>query len=277
MSSQSYAFTTNQPLTLRLRNPAGDVQIVAGDVTETTVEVVPRARSAEDAATRTRVELSADGTRLDVEAPERRFGSTTKLGMLVHLPTGSQVDVGTASADIVCRGELGGLQAMSASGDISAEQVDGDASVKSASGHVYLGAVSGEVDCKTASGDLRVGTAGGNCRGTSASGDLELGACGGEVSARTASGDVGVRQVERGNVQITTMSGDVNIGVRRGVTVWLDLSTLSGRTRSDLDHQDGPPTDDSAVVSISIRTMSGDIALQRSNLPTHPHPEGAQS
>lgn len=268
MSSQLYTFSTPQPLTLRLRNPAGDVEISASETTETTVEVIPRGRSAEDAAERTRVELSADGTRLDVEAPERRFGSTSKLGMIVALPVGSRVDAGTASADLVCHGRLGGLDAASASGDIAADEIDGNAGIKSASGDVAVGAVSGDVDCKTASGDLRLGTTGGNCRSTSASGDLELGACGGEVSARTASGDVSVRQVERGNVQITTMSGDVSVGVRRGVTVWLDLSTMSGRTRSDLEHQDAPPSDDSPVVSISVRTMSGDIALQRSNLPT---------
>ena len=277
MPSQTYTFSTAQPLTLRLRNPAGDVEITASDTTETTVEVIPRGHSAQDPAERTRVELSADGTRLDVEAPERRFGSTAKLGMIVQLPAGSRVDVGTASADLVCHGRLGRLDAATASGDIAADEIDGNAGIKTASGDVVVGGVSGDVDCKTASGDLRLGSAGGNCRSMSASGNVELGACGGEVSARTASGDVAVRQVERGSVQISTMSGDVKVGVRRGVTVWLDLSTMSGRTRSDLEHQDTPPSDDSAVLSISVRTMSGDIALQRSNLPSQSHSEGAQS
>ncbi len=116
MPSQTYTFSTAQPLTLRLRNPAGDVEITASDTTETTVEVIPRGHSAQDATERTRVELSADGTRLDVEAPERRFGSTAKLGMIVQLPAGSRVDVGTASADLVCHGRLGRLDAATASG-----------------------------------------------------------------------------------------------------------------------------------------------------------------
>lgn len=267
MSSQSYAFDTAQPLTLRLRNPAGDVQITAGDTTETTVEIIPRSRSAEEAAEHTRVELSADGTRLDIEAPERRFGSTAKIGMIVRLPTGSRVDAGTASADLVCRGELGGLDAATASGDISADEVAGDAGIKTASGDVAIGGVTGDLDCKTASGDLSLGHVGGTCHTASASGDLQLGVCGGEVSSRTASGDVSVRSAERGSVQVTTMSGDVKVGVRRGVTVWLDLSTMSGRTRSDLEHQDGPPNDETEVLSVSVRTMSGDITLTRSNLP----------
>lgn len=268
MSHPTYTFATPQPVSLRLRNPAGDVQIAAGDTTETTVEIIPRGRTAEDAAQNTRVELSADGTRLDIEPPERRFGSTGKLGMIVRLPTGSQVDVTTASADLLCRGELGGLEATTASGDVAVDEVDGNAGIRTASGDVKVGSVTGDLDAKSASGDLRLGSAGGHCRTTTASGDIQVGSCEGELSSRTASGDVAVRQAGRGSVEITTMSGDVKVGVRRGAAVWLDLSTLSGRTRSDLDRQDGPPSDDDAVLSISVRTMSGDITLLRSTLST---------
>lgn len=276
MSTQSYRFSTPGPVQLRLRNPAGDVQIIAGDTTDTTVEVIPRSRSAEEAAERTRVELSADGSRLDVEAPDRRsgFGSAAKLGMIVRLPAGSRVDAGTASADLVCRGELGGLDASTASGGVAVDEVDGNVGVRTASGDIVLGAVSGNVDGKTASGDVRVGSTGGHCHAMTASGDVSLGACSGEVSVRTASGDIAVQQAERGTVSITTMSGDVRVGVRRGVTAWLDLSTLSGRTRSDLDHQDGPPADDAAALSINVRTMSGDITLSRGSMqsaPDQPH------
>lgn len=272
MSSQTHAFSTPGPLTLRLRNPAGDVKITAADTAETTVEVIPRTRSSEDAAEGTRVELSGDGRRLDVEAPTRRFGSGAKLDMLVRLPAGSHVEAHTASADVQCRGRLAALDVNTASGDINADGVDGDVSVASASGNVSLGPVGGDLSAKTASGDIRVDQVGGTSRTASASGDLRLGACGGAVSARTASGDIAVQQVERGSVDVTTMSGNVAVGVRRGVNVWLDVSTLSGRTRSDLDHQDGPPSDDSDVLSLAVRTLSGNIQLNRSTLPSTPAP-----
>lgn len=264
MPSRTHTFSTPQPLTLRVRNPAGEVQITAAETTETTVEIVPRGGSGKDGAERTRVELSGDGTRLDVGAPESRFGSASRLTMLIRLPIGSSADVRTASADVSCRGSLGRLEVATASGDIAADLVQGDATVSSASGDVNLGAVTGSVECKTASGDLRADSIGGGCRSSSASGDVQLGHCAGPVAARTASGDIQVRQAERGSVDVTTMSGDVKIGVRRGTVVWLDLSTLSGRTRSDLEQQDAAP-EDSEVLPVTVRTMSGDITLLPSN------------
>ena len=48
--------------------------------------------------------------------------------------------------------------------------------------------------------------------------------------------------------------------------VWIDASTMSGRTRSDLQSQDAP--EDGEVLSISVRTMSGDITLSPATVVT---------
>lgn len=266
MSARSYTFSTPHPLTLRVRNPTGSVEVTAVETTETTVEVIPRGGSGKDDDERTKVEMSADGTSLDVEALERRFGSAGRFTMIIKLPVGSTVDVRTASAGILCRGSLGGLEVGTASGDVAADRVDGDVTITSASGDINIGTVAGSLECKTASGDLRALTVGGNCRTNSASGDVLVSSCGGDLMAKTASGDVQLRQAERGSLDITTMSGDVKVGVRRGTVVWLDVSTLSGRTRSDLEHEDAAPADGGEVLSISVRTMSGDVTLTSSTL-----------
>ena len=52
------------------------------------------------------------------------------------------------------------------------------------------------------------------------------------MSAVSASGDVTVRDAARGEVICKSTSGDVAIGVRKGTLVWLDLTTVSGRTTS---------------------------------------------
>lgn len=266
MSTRTYTFSTAQPLTLRVSNPAGEVEIIATETAQTSVEVIPRNSSGQASAERTRVELSGDGTRLDVEAPEHRFTSGGRLRMSIRLPAGSSVDVSTASADVICRGSLAGLEVRTASGDVDADHVDGDVAISSASGDVALGTVTGSVECKTASGDVRAVGVEGGCRANSASGDVNIGSCGGDVFVRTASGDVQVRRAERGRVDITTMSGDVKVGVRRGTVVWIDASTMSGRTRSDLQSQDAP--EDGEVLSISVRTMSGDITLSPATVVT---------
>ncbi|MEJ7703699.1 MAG: hypothetical protein WKF47_08565 [Geodermatophilaceae bacterium] len=41
MSARTHTFPTPQPLTLRVHNPAGQVEITAAETTETTVEVIP--------------------------------------------------------------------------------------------------------------------------------------------------------------------------------------------------------------------------------------------
>lgn len=267
MPARIHTFQTPEPLSLRIRNPAGQVLITAEETAETTVEILPRGGSGRDGADGTRVELSGDGRHLDIEAPERRFGSAGRLAITVRLPVGSRVSARTASADLTCRGPVGDLEVSTASGDVTADRVDGDTNAASASGDISFGTVTGSVECKTASGDVRAHSVGGSCRATSASGDVSVGDCAGEVQVRTASGDVQIRQAERGAVHVTTMSGDVRVGVRRGTLVWLDLSTLSGHTRSDLETQQDAPADDAEVLSISIRTMSGDINLAPS---THP-------
>ncbi|MBA3523184.1 MAG: DUF4097 family beta strand repeat protein [Geodermatophilaceae bacterium] len=270
MPTRTHTFPTSEPLLLNVRNPTGDVKIIAAEVTETTVEISPRGGSGQDATDETRVELSGDARRLDIEVPERRFSlGNSKLSITVTLPAGSTVAAHTATADVACRGSLDGLEANTASGDVSVEQLSGDAIVHSASGNLTIGSAAGSVDAKTASGNIRVATVGGHCHASSASGDITVGDCGGEFTARTASGDVRLDQAGHGSLQVNTMSGDVRVGVRRGARVWLDISTMSGRTRSDLDHDDSLEASsggaqDEDVLSVGIRTMSGDVTLCRS-------------
>lgn len=263
----THRFPVTHPLELHVRNPAGDVRIVAGEVSETTVEITPRGSSGQDAADHTRVELSGDARRLDVEVPERRFGASTKLAITLTVPSGSTARADTASADVSARGPLAGFDANTASGDVSVEQVDGDVVVHSASGKLTVGSVAGSLDAKTASGRIRATSVAGHCHAASASGDVTVGDCGGEFDAKTASGDVRLNLAGHGRLQVATMSGDVQVGVRRGARVWLDVSTLSGRTRSDLDHDDADADDvsgaDEDVLTIGIRTMSGDVTLSR--------------
>jgi DUF4097 and DUF4098 domain-containing protein YvlB len=87
------------------------------------------------------------------------------------------------------------------------------------------------------------------------------------VHVGSASGDVQLDAVRRGEVQLSSMSGDVRVGVAAGTSVWLDLSTASGRTRSDLTdlgpHGPGGRPD----LTLHVRTASGDIDLRRVQLP----------
>jgi hypothetical protein len=44
--------------------------------------------------------------------------------------------------------------------------------------------------------------------------------------------------------------------------VWLDLSSISGRMTSQLDGDDAAAGNDPAQVTISVRTVSGDLRVR---------------
>jgi DUF4097 and DUF4098 domain-containing protein YvlB len=124
---------------------------------------------------------------------------------------------------------------------------------------VYVG---GQLRLNSASGDLTAQTVNGEVTAHAASGDVEIEQAGAGVNATTASGDIRIGAASRGAIRANTVSGDVSVGVIAGTGVWLDLTTMSGSTRSDLAMEDTTPaaTQD---LSLQVRTVSGDIDVHR--------------
>ena len=63
--------------------------------------------------------------------------------------------------------------------------------------------------------------------------------------------------------------GRRQVGVPIGTRVWLDLSTMSGSTRSDLDMTGQPSVADGPTTTLRVRTMSGDIRIRRVGTTHH--------
>ena len=150
-------------------------------------------------------------------------------------PSGPQVAPGMAAPT--------GPQITTASGEVGVETCCADCSVQTASGDVTLGVVEGDLKVKTASGDVTVRAAEESVR------------------TRTASGDVELRQVRAGKVEVDTVSGEVEIGVERGVSVYLDVSSLSGGVSSSLEPADAA-VDGALTLELRVKTVSGAIQLQ---------------
>jgi len=141
----------------------------------------------------------------------------------------------------------------------------GGVDVDSASGDITFATVTGRVEVNTASGDVRVEAAGGDVRVNSASGDVTVGEAEDDVKVRTASGDVEIRSAAKGKIDVTSASGDVQVGIRRGSNVYIDASSMSGDTSSELDVSDAPPVSDGPSIDFRARTMSGDITVRRAS------------
>ena len=66
----------------------------------------------------------------------------------------------------------------------------------------------------------------------------------------------------RGPIEMHTTFGDLDVGVRAGPAVWLDVSAGTGSVRSELEAADRPgPSDE--TVAIRGSTGFGDVVLRR--------------
>jgi hypothetical protein len=255
MPSAHEHFPTPNPISLQLRNAAGSVEIIAGDSAETTVDITSGFGDPP-----VRIELSSDGRTLTVE-PENRRRYHHRINMKVGLPTGSEVHVETASASVTVRGAVARLDLTTASGAIDVDQVDGRAEVGSASGSAQVGTVAGPLGFRSASGSLRVHRTGDRCEARSASGSVTIGLADGDVAAKTVSGRVTVGEAHRGTVDVGSTSGSVEVGVRRGTLVWLDVTSVTGRARSDLDADVAPADPGGAPLTVRAQSVSGSVTI----------------
>jgi hypothetical protein len=274
-------FEVTGPVELELRLASGDIEIDPSLEGRVEVELTAHDEESQRLGDEARVELQDHAGRQHVlvDVPNKRgggfsFGIVFGRGGItcrVRCPEGSLVSAKTKSADVVARGEIGGLNVQTASGDVEADRVLGGVNVKSASGDVEAREVKGGVSVQTASGDTNFEIVRGPVSIATASGDVTIGEAYDNVSANTVSGDQDHGAVMSGHVAAHSVSGDVRIGVRRGSRVFLDCNTVSGDTSSDLDLTSDAPPGDGPLVEIRAKTVSGDIRITRAAaLPAAP-------
>jgi Putative adhesin len=262
-------FDVPGPVELEIRLAAGDVAIDASLGGQVEVELEARDDDSRRLIEEAQVELH-DG-RLVVEVPQRRgLGFVMGRGGIecrIRCPEGSGVSARTKSADVAVRGAIGGLNVQTASGDVAAARVTGGLNVKSASGDVQVDEVGAGANVQTASGDVAIGVARGAANITTASGEVTIREAYENLNANTVSGDQEHRAVMSGRVAAHSVSGDVQIGVRRGSRVYLECNTVSGETSSELELQSEAPAGDGPLVEIRAKTVSGDIRILRAPAP----------
>ncbi|MEJ7561254.1 MAG: DUF4097 family beta strand repeat-containing protein [Ilumatobacteraceae bacterium] len=235
------------------------------------------------------------GDDIVVLVPRRRgrvFGRTPALTLAVTTPTDTKLKLSASSADITATGRFGtsaldagsgdirlgdvgdSLKVRSGSGNVEVGHVARDADVKTGSGDVALAAVDGSSQVQSGSGDVTLREGGSALRVSTGSGDVSVTQAPGDVEATTGSGDIALERVERGDVRVRAASGDVRVGVADGTAAWLEVHTVSGTARSDLDTSDAPD-EQSPQVRLRLNTVSGDIDVVRARASPRPTAVGA--
>ena len=220
----------------------------------------PFGELATEAVRRTVIDFT--GKRLTVRSPREFPLRMVPLIIRVSAPSGSSINARSGSADLSVTGEAAAVDATTGSGQVRAQRCTSAVGVRTGSGNVQLGTVRGQLHVKTGSGQVEVisveGTRGGTVQ--TGSGDVRLGAVKHDVSARTGSGDLTVVDACAGGLQLTTGSGQLRVGIHPGVHAELDVSSGSGRARSDLP-VGGPPADVEVALRVRARTGSGDALV----------------
>lgn len=266
------SFETPGPVLVSVECPAGEVVVTTHDEARTTVELVALR---DDDATRhavehTTVELRQRGDRHEVvvEVPRRAgsfFGREARLRVEVAAPHEASLSFATASADVSSRGRLGDVRGKTASGDVNVPYA-ASIRVDTASGDLRIGDVAGEAELRSASGDIKVGTVAGTLNASVVSGDLRVAAAPVGGAAAAVSGDIELGAVTEGELSIRTVSGDVTVGVTKGSRVHVDVTTLTGDLKSDLDLEDAEPGGEGPYLDVRGKTVSGDLRLRRASV-----------
>ncbi|WP_329117615.1 DUF4097 family beta strand repeat-containing protein [Streptomyces sp. NBC_01353] len=215
-------FDTPAPVSTVLDIPAGRVQIIAADRTDTTVEVRPtNASKSRDvkAAEQTTVEYTDGALRIAVPAKNQYLGPSGSIEVTVQLPAGSHIDAKAASTQFRAVGRLGDIAFDGAYHHI---KIDEAASV----------------------------------RLTATDGDVEVGRLGGPAEITAMRGDIRIAEAIRGKVVLTTQQGDISVGAAAGVSASLDAGTSYGRISNNLKN------DGTTELAIHATTTQGDIAAR---------------
>jgi hypothetical protein len=279
---QSQTYETPGPLRLHLAIPSGAIEIETAPGTETTrVELEPLTDSARQMMQNARVELreGANGHEVIVDVAATRagyfisFGRGPDFSLRITCPPGAALDIETKSADVHARGVYGEAVVKTASGDVEIGEVEGDVRIKTASGDVSLDDVHGSTGVQTASGDLAAQRTRGDVTGHLVSGDVWIRDALRSVAVNTVSGDVRLDAVAEGAIDVTAISGDILVGVRRGARVYMDCNTISGSTSSELELSDTPAraepgAEGAPQLDLRAKTVSGDIVVTRAAAPS---------
>ncbi|MGW3649004.1 DUF4097 family beta strand repeat-containing protein [Streptomyces sp. NPDC000878] len=279
-------FDTPEAISVTARVEAGSIQFTAGDRPDTVVEVRPRDPKKDvDVRAADQTEVTYAGGTLNVRTPKGNLlglGRTGTVDVTVELPTGSRVDMTGAWAQVLGEGRLGEVRVKTSSGDvrldttgplhltashgsITVDRVEGTAEITTSSGSVRVGLVDGSAVLKNSHGTTTVGAATGELRVSGSNGDIEIRRAEDSVTATTAHGTLRVDEVARGEVQLETAFGSIDIGVREGTAAWLDVSSNSGQVRNALTASDTPgQTED--TVRIRARTRHGNIDVRRAKV-----------
>ena len=258
MSTVNQEFTVGANASLNIKIQAGRVDVGEGRPGVIAIEVSTREPES--------IELVQTGDAIYVSDNRSGWVVRGTVRITATVPPGTDLEVGSASADVHTDADLRAFICRTASGDVSFRAVE-SLEVKTASGSVRGDRVAGDVRVNSASGDVWIHRVAGRLTAALASGDVRTDEVGGDLRATSASGDLRIDRFRGDEVTIKSVSGDLVIGFPKGIRLDAEVNTLSGHV-----HLPTPASSEAANgadlaerpkrrVRLSAKTVSGDIRI----------------
>ncbi|HEX3564658.1 MAG TPA: DUF4097 family beta strand repeat-containing protein [Acidimicrobiales bacterium] len=280
-------FDTPSPITVTVELGIGDIQIAAGDRTDTVVDVRPSdPTKTADVVAAGRVRVEYEEGRLLVKATKawKQYtprGGRESIDVRIEVPAGSKVYGEGGIVAMRGTGRLGecryktgvgdirieqarSVELKTGSGNISVEHAVGRAAITTGSGTLRIGTIDGPAVIKNSNGHTHIDGVTGDLRVNAANGTITVDQAEAGVEVKTANGDVRLGELARGTALVQTAYGQVDVGIRQGVVAWLDLVTGFGSVQNGLNAAEGPTSGEDAV-EVRARTAFGDITIHRSS------------
>ena len=279
-------FALSEPAEVRIEIQVGRVDLVATDRSDVVVTVSPsnpRRSGDRSAAEEVRVDRAGGAVRIIGPSRLNLLGPGDSVDVLVEVPVTTTATVDLKYGSVNASGALsagrmdvsyGNLTVERAArldlsvghGEVRVSRATGDAELRLKSGSAQLGRIDGALRLSGSNASVLVDAVGASADVTTSSGAVELGHVGGNVKVRSAYGRVRIGELVRGSARIECSYGGVEVGVRRGASVWLDAVSQHGVVRTDLPAGTGP-ADDDETLELHVRTGYGDITIHRSDPP----------
>jgi hypothetical protein len=279
-------FAVTETPEVRIEIQVGRVDLVATDRKDVVVTVSPSnpGRSGDrSAAEGVRVDRAGAAVRIIGPVRLNLFGPGDSVDVLVEVPVATMATVDVRYGSVNASGALadcrvnvpyGNVTLESATqldlavghGEVRVARVAGNAELRLKSGLAQLGRIDGTLRLHGSNASVIIDSLGSSADIATSSGAVELERADGNVRVRSAYGMVRVGELVRGSARIEGSYGGVDLGVRRGASVWLDAVSQHGVVRTDLAASPGP-TEDDETLELHVRTGYGDITIHRSDPP----------
>lgn len=221
-------------------------------------------------------EVDGDDVLIEVKV-DKGHDHNTSSDLVIRVPEGSSVDVGTVSADITVMGVQGRQQLQSVSGDIESSVFAEEFRANSVSGDIVIQGDGKEMRTKveSVSGDLDMENLDGVLEANSVSGDVTVADSRfSEVNMQTVNGDLEYLAELYGDsrMHMETVNGEIDINFDGDVSARFDIETFNG----DINNCFGPEsqrtskyapgrelkfTEGGGKGRVVVRTLNGDLDL----------------